>query len=308
MQKEALSAAFDGVEVFAPHPDDEVFGCGGLIALLAGEGIPVSVTVITDGGFGEYGLDKAGRKVESQSAASVLGYENVNFWDYPDQGVKTAIGLSQRIQEYLLASRPSLVLSPSPWEVHIDHLAVCKAVSNAVESIYAESTTYRPSLWYYETGIPMPRANWLIDISSVMEKKIQAMACFKSQLEIQDYSSQFIGLSIYRSYHLPKRGANVEAFQCAAANDIFTSEICQSVGANKPTQHSAQINDSSEEEKTLAIATLTNDLEKLRCKYDAILHSRSWRLTGPLRYLANSFRGLIRTLKASNRQGSSNDG
>ncbi len=308
MQIEALSAAFDGVEVFAPHPDDEVFGCGGLIALLAGEGIAVSVTVITDGGFGKYGLDKAGRKVESRSAASVLGYGNVNFWDYPDQGVETAIGLSQRIQEYLLANRPSLVLSPSPWEVHIDHLAVCKAVSIAVESICAEGTTYRPSLWYYETGIPMPRANWLIDISSVMEKKIQAMACFKSQLEIQDYASQFIGLSIYRSYHLPKRGANVEAFQCAVANNIFTNEICQSVGENNDTQHSAQIAGASDKEKTLVIASLINDLEKLRCEYDAVLHSRSWRITGPLRYLANRFRGLIRTPRASNRQGSSNDG
>ena len=39
------------VLVFAPHPDDEVFGCGGAIALHAQAGHPVRVVLLTAGDF-----------------------------------------------------------------------------------------------------------------------------------------------------------------------------------------------------------------------------------------------------------------
>ena len=35
--------------IIAPHPDDEVFGCGGLIALWAAQGIKAQVVVLTSG-------------------------------------------------------------------------------------------------------------------------------------------------------------------------------------------------------------------------------------------------------------------
>ena len=37
------------VLVLAPHPDDEVFGCGGALVQAAKNGIPVRVVVLTDG-------------------------------------------------------------------------------------------------------------------------------------------------------------------------------------------------------------------------------------------------------------------
>ena len=62
------------VLVFAPHPDDEVFGCGGLLALLAACGASIGVHVVTDGGYGKFGQNKDARKAESRSAADLLGY------------------------------------------------------------------------------------------------------------------------------------------------------------------------------------------------------------------------------------------
>ena len=52
--------------VFAPHPDDEVFGCGGLIALALDAGARVNVVVVSDGGKGG---DPTVRELESRRAA-----------------------------------------------------------------------------------------------------------------------------------------------------------------------------------------------------------------------------------------------
>ena len=35
--------------VFAPHPDDEVLGCGGLLAAYQAAGIPAHVVLVTSG-------------------------------------------------------------------------------------------------------------------------------------------------------------------------------------------------------------------------------------------------------------------
>ena len=85
------------VLVFAPHPDDEVFGCGGLLTLLAASGASISVHVVTDGGYGKFGQNKDVRKRESLDAAALLGYPAPHFWDLPDQGLRLDTPLISRI-------------------------------------------------------------------------------------------------------------------------------------------------------------------------------------------------------------------
>ena len=63
--------------VFAPHPDDEVFGCGGAIALHAQAGHPVRVVLLTAGDFHTQSNARdtsyaATRLEESQAAAQAL--------------------------------------------------------------------------------------------------------------------------------------------------------------------------------------------------------------------------------------------
>src|SRR5450759_741755 len=49
MPYEASSFVASRVVVFAPHPDDEVFGCGGALADLRDRGARVDVVLVTDG-------------------------------------------------------------------------------------------------------------------------------------------------------------------------------------------------------------------------------------------------------------------
>ena len=56
--------------VFAPHADDEVFGCGGLLAYLAERGGAIRIVILTDGAGGDpAGLEADIAKLESRRAA-----------------------------------------------------------------------------------------------------------------------------------------------------------------------------------------------------------------------------------------------
>ena len=63
--------------VFAPHPDDEVFGCGGAILRQVAEGGAVQVVVLTDGDYQPNCADTQmygqTRREESRNAAQALG-------------------------------------------------------------------------------------------------------------------------------------------------------------------------------------------------------------------------------------------
>src|SRR5947208_7699287 len=73
--------------VLAPHPDDEVIGCGGLLALHLAEGRKVHVVVATDGAQAG---DAVQRRSESRAAVALLGDATIEFLGYPDRELSGA--------------------------------------------------------------------------------------------------------------------------------------------------------------------------------------------------------------------------
>ncbi|HYC62641.1 MAG TPA: PIG-L family deacetylase, partial [Thermoanaerobaculia bacterium] len=68
--------------VLAPHPDDEVIGCGGVVAQHLREGRAVRIVIATDGA--EAG-DASSREEESRRALSLLGDADLHFLRIPDR-------------------------------------------------------------------------------------------------------------------------------------------------------------------------------------------------------------------------------
>src|SRR5690606_13374816 len=97
--------------LLAPHPDDEVFGAGGLLALWAQLGVPVQVLVLTGG---QSQGDHTERQAESQAAAAYLGGYGLEFWQLPDRDVAATPALVEGIAAYLQAKQPDPVLNPGP--------------------------------------------------------------------------------------------------------------------------------------------------------------------------------------------------
>lgn len=194
--------------VLAPHPDDEVLGCGGLIAASLELGAEVQVLVLSDGGQGG---DPGVRESESIAAADVLaagrGGLEMLFWRLPDRGLARVPGLVARLQHLIVSSGADRVLMPSPFEIHPDHRALCLAGLQALRAAAVDAEGL-----FYEVGQPL-MPDLLVDISAQVDRKRAALRCFGSQLTQQAYDDQLLGLNRYRAYTLGPGVSHAEAYQ-----------------------------------------------------------------------------------------------
>ncbi len=210
--------------VFAPHPDDEVFGCGGAILRQVAEGGAVQVVVLTDG---DYQPDCADthtygqtRREESRNAAQALGYDAPVFWGLRDRGLEYGEQLVQRLMDQIKSFAADGVFAPSIYEMHPDHRALGMA---AVEAVRRLGSTLK--LVMYEVGVPMPRPNVLLDISSLAQRKQLAMSCFVSQLQGQAYDQQIRALNCFRTYTLGTGVTAAEAYLVVEPSELARESL-----------------------------------------------------------------------------------
>lgn len=204
--------------VFAPHPDDEVFGCGGAIMRHVQHSTPVQVIIVSDGTYGvsaEAANDHAiQRQNESIAAAHELGYGIPAFWHYQDRQISYSEKLIQQILSSIQETGADLVYVPSILEMHPDHRALGMAVSEAVRRI---GKMIRVA--FYEVGVPL-HPNLLLDISDLVTRKSAAMTCFSSQNAKQRYDQHIAALNRYRTYTLPEQVTAAEAFMLVSAEEL----------------------------------------------------------------------------------------
>lgn len=191
--------------VFAPHPDDEVLGCGGYIAKKQSKGAQVQVVIVSDGALGvEKGTSPEVRQQECLAGLAHLEIENVQFWDYPDGAVPLSGDILQDYQRIVSKIQPTQILLPHPHETHSDHIRVTRGVLNALEG------QWQGDLLFYETVHPAPVVNHIVDITAQFGAKLLAMQAHASQLKQFDYVNSLQTLARLRGIHANATGA--EAF------------------------------------------------------------------------------------------------
>ncbi|HUR29623.1 MAG TPA: PIG-L family deacetylase [Planctomycetota bacterium] len=166
------------VLVFAAHPDDEVLGCGGLIALCAEHGARVRVLIATDGAAGLTGQERANcarlRADESRRAGMRLDVADFVLADLPDGRLGQEWGLTERLAREIEEFEPDWVLAPSPLELHADHVALASAAAAAL----ARRPAQRALLYGVNTPV---LATVLFDVSSASARKRDALLEFTTQ-------------------------------------------------------------------------------------------------------------------------------
>lgn len=206
------------VLVIAPHPDDEVLGCGGAICRHAAAGDTVGVVFLTSGELGLKHLSRekawAVRESEAQRAAKVLGISALEFLRGPDWCLGDAkVEIAAKLRTILHRERPEIVFLPHPGDGHPDHQATLPILRHALRRCGIAT----PELRAYEIWTPLPEFDHVVDITRWMPRKLRALRAHRSQLDEFDYLSAIKGLNQFRGA-LAARQRFAEVFQTLPAD------------------------------------------------------------------------------------------
>lgn len=201
--------------IIAPHPDDEILGCGGTIRKLVLNGVNVSVLVMTRGKKELYS-DKRIKNVrkEATSAHKLLGVSKTVFLQFPAPDLDTIplSDLSVAISDEIKKLKPDTIFIPHRGDIHHDHKAVFDAslvaarpVQNyVVKRIYSyevlSETEWAPP-FSDDAFIP----DNFVNVSEVFNFKLNAFRCFKSQIRVFPNPRSIKALESLASY----RGSTV---------------------------------------------------------------------------------------------------
>jgi LmbE family N-acetylglucosaminyl deacetylase len=180
------------VLIVAPHPDDETLGGGGTAAKAVGQGHDVTVLVVSGHLPPLYTQETYARtEREALAAFEVLGVQHHQFLRIPATlvGNKPVHELNARIAAVFDDVEPHIVLCSYP-DRHVDHRVIFDSVMVAARpvghgrdiEILAAYETLSETHWNAPSIEPNFAPNWVVDISSVVEQKLRALACYTSQI------------------------------------------------------------------------------------------------------------------------------
>jgi LmbE family N-acetylglucosaminyl deacetylase len=177
--------------VVAAHPDDEVLGAGGILAILAAAGVPVRLVAVTDGEGSHPDSDPAVvariRAAESAAALGLLGASGIEVvrLGFPDTGLAAR---EDELDEALAGLCAGFAVCLAPWETdaHADHEAAGRAARRAGQRSGAHVLTYPIWMWHWagpgDRRVPWHRACQVRLPAEVGARKQDAIEVFASQL------------------------------------------------------------------------------------------------------------------------------
>lgn len=178
--------------VIAAHPDDELLGCGGTVALHCKNGDRVWSLIACEGSSHrnvDQISDVHGTHYAEQ-AGQVLGVERVIMLNFPDQKLDTftLCDIMAPIEKVVQELNPHVVYCQYGGDINYDHEVLFKALSVAVrptsecfEAVFAFDTASSTEWAYPRSFVP---DTW-VDISRTLEQKLEAFKCYDS--ELRDY-------------------------------------------------------------------------------------------------------------------------
>ena len=184
------------VLIIAPHSDDEILGCGGIMAKYQDLGIDVFVVIVTNGHLGAPELfKKEGTervRAEALNAHQYLGVKKTIFLDFPAPRLDTipSYQLSIKLEEIIRSHYITDLYIPHRGDIHKDHRITFEAAlvssrpinDNPVKRIYTYETlseTEWAAPYADDAFIP----NVFEDITNYIHKKKEAFSYFKTQIK-----------------------------------------------------------------------------------------------------------------------------
>lgn len=180
--------------VVAPHPDDEVIGCGGLLCLHAQIGGQATIAYLT--------AAEQHRRQEASAARSHLAVTRSVELNFPEGHVQVTDQSAQGVNELLGNLKPNTLMLPSIGDRHPDH----RAANNIFFDALSQARNGIKEILFYEGFTPICYANAWLDISQVAERKWTALTLYQSQqeryriVEIAQHLNAFRALTTMRKH------------------------------------------------------------------------------------------------------------
>lgn len=234
----------------SPHDDDVILGGGLLIQMAQRENIPVHVVIVTDGSMGYCSKEQKEnisdiRRAETYKAFASLGVprENIVWMGFPDcrlnsycgrrpadpddtTAIEGYVGLQNSFTKLIREIAPTQCFLPTSSDLHPDHKIVHEelliSLFHAAGNIWPELGTPIEKVPYvHEMGVycdfPTPPNLRMQTSRSFLEKKLDAIAAFKSQEQI----SSLIDIVRRSGPYEYLRELNFKLYQPAAYYDMF---------------------------------------------------------------------------------------
>ena len=182
----------NNIVVIAPHPDDETLGCGGTLLREKKSGSKIhwiNITCISE----IYGWKKdkiITRKKEIEVVSKKYKFNSNYNLDFPTTKLDTIplIEIIKKISNLFNKIKPNIVFIPHHFDIHTDHQITAKASIACTKwfrfPFIKKCLAYETlSETHWSQSQNFFKPNVYVDISKFLEKKIEIMSIYKSEIE-----------------------------------------------------------------------------------------------------------------------------
>ena len=193
--------------IVAPHPDDESIGCGGLMLKY---GAQCEILLLTDGRKGydssvptdEEQLIRQ-RAEELRKAAAIAGIEQIYMLGIPDN----TLTQNENVVAAFDITPYDFIFVPNHLERHKDHAPVLRMIEKMRREQKSKARIYE-----YEVWSPLFALTDVLDLNGLMERKLDMVRQYQSQIRFLDYEAMTEALNRYRGAGQKIKYAEVYSF------------------------------------------------------------------------------------------------
>ena len=210
--------------VLAPHPDDDAFGVGGALLMLADASAALRVIYLTDGP-----VDQVEGLHQDALASCAAVHADPVFLHLPlrnigiDDAAVTALG------DAVTDFAPDIVFTPFLLDDHDDH----RRANHLFSAAFADGGL-KAEIWAYQiysTVVP----NVVLDITAVAERKRELVRLWRHASGNRDWAHYVLGMNATASRYIPGNGEIYgEPYFVVPAAEYF--DLCRRYFAAPPSQ------------------------------------------------------------------------
>lgn len=202
--EEVKELKYKRVLILAPHADDEVLGCGGIIKRFgAAVGFDVLYLFCGDEYF-DSDISRR-RRDEAERIKPMLGISQ-QYFNMAENGSSLEAKELTKLVDF---SQYQAIFCPDPADPHPDHRESARMLAEIIKKHKLSS-----NIWLYGVWNPLPYFNRLVVIDG--KAKEAAMNTYQSQMKDRDYVGAISGLNAYRA-KIYGVGEAAEAFMAMPA-------------------------------------------------------------------------------------------